>query len=118
MRPPRLAPVFDAVVVIGFLLLGRRSHGLEQAGPAWFLEVLWPIAVAWAAGALALRLYTAPGRAWARLVGTVVVTVTLGGLLRHFTPGHAMFSAFNLVLAIGLLIGTGGWRAGWRAVRR
>ena len=55
-------------------------------------------AVAWIVGALALRLYTAAERPWLRLVGTVVVTVTLGGLLRHFTPGHSMFSAFNLVL--------------------
>jgi hypothetical protein len=106
------------VVLAGFLLLGRRSHGLEQAGIGWFLEVLWPIATAWVVGAVALRLYTATDRPWVRLVGTVVVAVTLGGLLRHFTPGHAMFSAFNIVLGIGLLIGTGGWRAGWRAVRR
>mgnify|MGYP003337681992 CR=1 FL=1 len=104
MRPPRFAPLADAAVVVVFLLIGRRSHGLEQAGSTWFLEVLWPIAVAWIVGALALRLYTAAERPWLRLVGTVVVTVTLGGLLRHFTPGHAMFSAFNVVLAIGLLM--------------
>ena len=118
MRPPRFAPLADAAVVVVFLLIGRRSHGLEQAGSTWFLEVLWPIAVAWIVGALALRLYAASERPWLRLEGTVVVTATLGGLLRHFTPGHAMFSAFNVVLAIGLLIGTGGWRAGWRAARR
>ena len=101
--PPRVKPLADATGLVVFLLIGRRSHGLEQAGSTWFLEVLWPIAVAWIVGALALRLYTAAERPWLRLVGTVVVTVTLGGLLRHFTPGHSMFSAFNLVLAIGLL---------------
>lgn len=118
MRPPRWAPSADGAVLVVFLLLGRRSHGLEQAGSSWFLTVLWPIAVAWCVGAVVLRLYTAERAMWWRLGGTILITVTLGGLLRHFTPGHEMFSAFNVVLGVGLALGTVGWRAGWRVARR
>lgn len=117
-RPPRWAPIADAVVLMAFLGLGRRTHGLETTGLTWFLTVLWPLAFAWAVGSLSLSLYTARTREFVRLVGTIVVTAVLGGLLRHFTPDHAMFSAFNVVLSCGLLLGTGGWRAVLRVARR
>lgn len=117
-RPPRWAPIADAVVLLVFLAFGRRTHGLEETGLEWFLTVLWPLALAWVVGALVLQLYTARTREFARLIGTIVITAVLGGLLRHFTPGHAMFSAFNVVLSCGLLLGMGGWRAVWRVARR
>jgi hypothetical protein len=117
-RPPRGAPIADAVVLLAFLALGRRSHGLEESGLMWFLTVLWPLAFAWVVGALSLSLYTARTREFLRLVGVIAITAVLGGLLRHFTPGHAMFSAFNVVLSCGLLLGTAGWRVVWRVARR
>lgn len=117
-RPPRWAPFADAAVLLVFVGIGRRSHGLEETGLTWFLTVLWPLAFAWVVGSLALSLYTARTRESVRLVGTIVITAVLGGLLRHFTPGHAMFSAFNVVLSCGLLLGTGGWRVVLRVVRR
>jgi len=117
-RPPRWAPIADAVVLMVFVGIGRRTHGLEETGLTWFLTVLWPLALAWVVGAMSLSLYTARTREFARLVGTIVITAVLGGLLRHFTPGHAMFSAFNVVVSCGLLLGTGGWRVVLRVARR
>lgn len=117
-RPPRWAPLADAVVLMVFVGIGRRTHGLGTTGLTWFLTVLWPLAFAWVVGALSLSLYTARTREFARLIGTIVITAVLGGLLRHFTPGHAMFSAFNVVLSCGLLLGMGGWRVVLRVVRR
>jgi len=117
-RPPRWAPLADAVVLMVFVGIGRRTHGLETTGLTWFLTVLWPLALAWVVGAMSLSLYTARTREFARLVGTIVITAVLGGLLRHFTPGHAMFSAFNVVVSCGLLLGTGGWRVVLRVARR
>ena len=117
-RPPRWAPLADAAVLMVFVGIGRRTHGLETTGVTWFLTVLWPLAVAWVVGSLALSLYTARTREFVRLVGTIVITALLGGLLRHFTPGHSMFSAFNVVLSCGLLLGMGGWRVVLRVVRR
>lgn len=118
VRPPRWAPIADAIVLVVFVAIGRRSHGLDETGLTWFATVLWPIAVAWLVGALALSLYRARTREYLRLVGTIAVAVVLGGLLRHFTPGRAMFSAFTIVLACGLSLGTFGWRVGWRVARR
>lgn len=117
-RPPRWAPLADAVVLMVFVGIGRRTHGLGTTGLTWFLTVLWPLACAWVVGSLSLSLYTARSREFARLIGTIVITAVLGGLLRHFTPGHAMFSAFNVVLSCGLLLGMGGWRVVLRVVRR
>lgn len=117
-RPPRWAPIADAVVLVVFVALGRRSHGLDETGVTWFLTVLWPIALAWVLGALALSLYRARTREFVRLLGTIVSAAVLGGLLRYFTPGRAMFSAFTVVLACGLSLGTFGWRVGWRVARR
>lgn len=117
-RPPRWAPLADAAVLMVFVGIGRRTHGLEETGLTWFVTVLWPLAFAWVVGSLSLSLYTARSREFVRLIGTIVVTAVLGGLLRHFTPGHAMFSAFNVVLSCGLLLLTGGWRVAWRVVRR
>jgi hypothetical protein len=117
-RPPRWAPIADAGVLVVFVAIGRRSHGLEETGITWFLTVLWPIALAWVVGALALSLYRARTREFVRLLGTIVTAVVVGGLLRYFTPGRAMFSAFTVVLACGLSLGTYGWRVGWRVARR
>jgi hypothetical protein len=117
-RPPRWAPIADAIVLVVFVAIGRRSHGLDESGLTWFLTVLWPIALAWLLGALALSLYRARTGEFLRLLGTVATAVVLGGLLRHFTPGRAMFSAFTIVLACGLSLGTFGWRVGWRVARR
>ena len=35
------------ILVLAFIALGRRTHGLEQTGLTWFLTVLWPLAFAW-----------------------------------------------------------------------
>lgn len=117
-RPPRWAPLADAIVLVVFVAIGRRSHGLEETGLRWFLTVLWPIALAWTVGALTLSLYRARTGEFGRLLGTILTAVLLGGLLRAFTPGRAMFSAFTVVLACGLSLGTFGWRVGLRVSRR
>ncbi|CAB5023493.1 unannotated protein [freshwater metagenome] len=109
-HPTRWAPIADLLVIVIFVAVGRNRHGLDSTGTVWFLTVLWPFALAWMISGVAVRLYASADRTWLRLIGTIIATAILGGLLRGFT-GHTMFSVFNIVFSIFILFGTAGWRS-------
>lgn len=110
----RAAIVADGICLVAFVLGGRESHHVA-GGAAWFLEVLWPVAVGWFTVAAFVGLYRrgaaggAPVR-WDRwavtLAGGVATTLTLRALVQ----GRPVVVAFALVLTGFLAATTGGWR--------
>lgn len=109
-HPTRWAPIADLLVIALFVAVGRNRHGLDSTGPIWFLTVLWPFALAWMISGVTTRLYVSVDRTWLRLIGTIIATAILGGLLRGLTS-HTMFSVFNIVFSVFILFGTAGWRS-------
>ena len=109
-HPTRWAPIADLLVIVTFVAVGRNRHGLESTGLVWFLTVLWPFALAWSISGVTMRLYTSTDRTWLRLIAAIISTAILGGLLRGFT-GHTMFSVFNIVFSVFILLGMAGWRS-------
>jgi predicted Na+-dependent transporter len=109
----RLAPVIDAVILVVFVTIGRDQHNLESTGLTWYLTVLWPLAVGWAAGALAMRLYTRADRSWLRLLGTLAIGVFVDAVLRAAFTNRPWFSVFSIVAFCFLGLVTFGWRLVW-----
>ena len=109
--------LLDALCLVVFVLAGRQSHGLDS-GAAWFLTVLWPIAVAWVAVAVATRLYTAASRPGRRLAATVVLGIGLGLVLRIAVTHRDTPAAFALVAFGFITLTTAGWRLAAVAVPR
>jgi hypothetical protein len=92
---PALALAVDALLIIVFAALGRRTHesGMDPAGILW---TALPFLIAWAAATLATR------RGWALLwpSGVVVWLVTvIGGLLLRVLFGDTAAFSFQLVTA-------------------
>lgn len=108
----RLAPVMDAGCLVLFVVLGRDRHNLHE-GIAWFLTVLWPLAVGWTIGALVTRLYTRAARGWLRLAGTIVIALLVGGVLRGAFTNRVSFSIFTAVALAFLSLTTFAWRLVW-----
>jgi hypothetical protein len=104
-----VAPVIDALCLAVFVLAGRQSHGLDS-GAGWFLVVLWPIAVAWFAVALLVRLYAAHSGLARRLAATIVVGVGLGLVIRIAVTHRDTPVAFALVSFAFIALTTAGWR--------
>jgi Protein of unknown function (DUF3054) len=102
----------DVAVLVGFVLVGRRSHH-EDAGIAGFLRVWWPFAVALGVAWIVTASWRAP-LAWTRGVGVWLVTVALGMGLRIAVQGRDFKVAFTVVT----LLFTGAGMLGWRAVVR
>lgn len=111
-RRPWLALLGDVVVLVVFVLVGRRSHH-EDAGLTGFLRVWWPFAVALGAAWMVTGLWRAP-LAWARAVAAWLVTVALGMALRIVVQDRELKVAFTIVTL--LFVGAG--MLGWRAVAR
>jgi hypothetical protein len=116
-RSPRpwVAAVADLVVVVVFVLVGRRSHH-EDAGLAGFLRVWWPFAVGVAVAWIVSGLYRAP-LAWGRAVAAWLLTVGVGMAVRVVAEDREFKVSFTIVTL--LFVGTGmlGWRAVVRAVQ-
>jgi hypothetical protein len=92
---PGLALAADALLIIVFAALGRRTHesGMDPAGILW---TALPFLIAWAAATLATH------RGWALLwpSGVVVWLVTvIGGLLLRVLFGDTAAFSFQLVTA-------------------
>jgi Protein of unknown function (DUF3054) len=115
MDRPWLAFAGDVVVLVVFVVVGRRSHH-EDAGLVGFLRVWWPFAVAlvvaWGVTGLG-RTPLARGRA----VGAWLVTVGLGMALRIVVEGRDFKVAFTIVTLLFVGAGMLGWRAVARWVR-
>ncbi|WP_022894721.1 DUF3054 domain-containing protein [Agromyces subbeticus] len=102
------AAVIDAVLVIAFVLIGRRSHaeGLDVVGIA---GTAWPFLVALAAGWLAAMAWRRPFAVWPTGVVVWAVTVT-GGMLLRLVSGQGTAVAFVIVATVTLALFLIGWR--------
>jgi hypothetical protein len=116
-RHPALALLGDLVVLVLFVLIGRRSHH-EDAGLAGFLRVWWPFAVGLAVAWLVTGFWRAP-LAWPRAVGAWLVTVGVGMALRIVVQDREFKVAFTIVTLLFVGAGMLGWRAvaRWRCAR-
>lgn len=107
----RFAPFFaiDAVLVLGFAALGRRSHD-EGSSVSGIVEVAAPFLIALVAGWLAARAWRAP---LALRTGAIVWIVTVaGGLaLRSLVFERGIAPAFIVVALLTLGVLLVGWRA-------
>lgn len=108
--------VADWVCVLVFVALGKENHG-ESGGIGWYLTVWWPLAVGFVVGGLVTRVYTLEDDWTARVLGTVLIAVLVGGPLRALT-GRPIFSTFSLVAIVVLSVFTLAWRSGVRLIVR
>jgi len=115
-RRDRLSPWIafgaDLLVVMVFVLVGRRSHD-EGSGLDGFLRVWWPFAVALLVATMVSGTWRAP-LVWRRAVVAWLVTVALGMALRIAVQGRDFKPTFVIVTAV--FVGAG--MLGWRAVAR
>jgi hypothetical protein len=114
----RAAPVIDAACIAVFIMVGKDRHSYDNKGLDWFLTVFWPLAAGWLVAALITRVYTRDDRPWLRLLGTIVIGIGVGGILRGVFTDRPSFSIFTVVALAFLTITTFGWRLVWRGVSR
>ena len=102
------AAVLDLVLVLVFVLIGRRSHaeGLTLLGT---LETAWPFVTGLAIGWLAMRAWRHPLRVVWTGVGIWLVAVIAGMLLRALS-GQGVQLAFVIVATVVLGVFLLGWR--------
>ncbi|MEU2256228.1 DUF3054 domain-containing protein [Nocardia xishanensis] len=116
----RLVPVVvDALLVILFCVIGRRSH--DEAVIAGLLKTLWPFAIGLAIGwAAAIAVARRAGRADGTLLWPTGVLVWLGtlcgGMVLRAISGQGVAFSFLLVAATVLALFLLGWRAAIRAL--
>lgn len=109
------AAVADAVAVLAFTLIGIASHDgslLEAFG-----RVVWPFALAAAAGWVWTRAWQDPARPWPTGV-LIWFTTVIGGLVLRGISGQGLAVSFAAVTAIFLAITMLGWRGLVAALRR
>ena len=115
-RRDRLSPWValgaDLLVLVVFVLVGRRSHD-EGSGLEGFLRVWWPFAVGCVVATLASCTWRAP-LDWRRAIVAWIVTVALGMTLRVAVQGREFKPTFVIVTTV--FVGAG--MLGWRAVAR
>ena len=115
-RPAALALVADAVCVVVFCTIGRRSHaeGLSVAGIA---ETAWPFLAGAGVGWLLSRGWRRPVTLAPTGIVVWVCTIVLGMLLRKATSqgvSPSFVVVASLVTAVLLL----GWRGAAQLVSR
>ncbi|MDE3007683.1 MAG: DUF3054 domain-containing protein [Acidobacteriota bacterium] len=98
----------DLAVLVVFVAIGRSSHhhGLRVAG---VISTLWPFVVGLAVAWVLLRRRRRRGDAPRDTALVVVVTVTLGMILR-VVAGQGTAVAFIIVALAFLSLMMGGWR--------
>jgi Protein of unknown function (DUF3054) len=106
----RLAFLGDVLVLVVFVVVGRRSHD-EGSGLESFFRVWWPFALGLVVGTVATRLWKHPFE-WRRVIGTSLVTVAVGVLLRIAVQERDFKVSFVIVATIFI----GGAMLGWRAL--
>ena len=117
-RRDRLSPWIafgaDLLVLVVFVLVGRRSHD-EGSGLEGFLRVWWPFAVALVVATLASGTWRAPLE-WRRAIVAWLVTVAVGMVLRIAVQGRDFKPTFVIVTTVFVGAGMLGWRAVVRRV--
>ncbi|AND17246.1 DUF3054 domain-containing protein [Rathayibacter tritici] len=108
-RRAGLALALDAVLVLVFVLIGRRSHE-EGSALLGLLGTLWPFLVALLAAWAVSRSWRAPDRIVP--TGLVVWAVTVaGGMLLRIASGQGVQWSFVIVTAVVLAVFLLGRRA-------
>lgn len=118
-RVVAIGVAIDAVVVLVFSAVGRRSHD-ESNGIAGVLGTAAPflggLAIAWAIAAIVQR---RRGRDLDELIGVdrgvilALATVGIGMALRRFAWDRGTALAFVIVTAVFVTFFCAGWRAVW-----
>lgn len=103
-----VAAALDALAVIVFVALGRRSHEESSALPG-ILATAAPFLIALGAAWLVGRIWTVP-LAWRAGVVAWVVTVAVGMALRALVFDRGVAVGFVLVTAAVLGVALVGWR--------
>jgi hypothetical protein len=115
-RPVLVALATDAVCVVLFCTIGRRSHaeGLSLAGIA---ETAWPFLAGTAVGWLLSRGWLRPAAVVPTGVVVWLCTVVVGMLLRKATSA-GVAPSFIVVASISTAVLLLGWRVGVRLMTR
>lgn len=109
-----LAALVDAVAVLCFVAIGRRSH--QEEGPFWreTLSIAAPYLVAGAIGWVVLLVWRRPLGIWAGIAVWLAVSVG-GSLTRRWVFDRSTAMPFVIVTVAMLLVVINGWR--WLARR-
>jgi hypothetical protein len=107
----RIARLFalDLLVVVLFVLIGRRNHG-EDGAAAGFFRVAAPFLLALAGAWVSGRKRWASAAHWRYGVVIWVFTVGMGLLLRRVVFHNGTAFAFIIVATLFLGLGLVGWR--------
>lgn len=107
--------MFDLVAVVIFGVLGRAAHA-EALTPEGIATTTWPFLVGLAVGWLVLQVWRAPDR-WRRAIGVVLITVTIGHVVRVFVAGDSTHWTFVTVSLLVIAVLVVGWRLVMQFVR-
>ena len=108
-RPVALALVADAVCVVVFCTIGRRSHA-EGVSVAGIAETAWPFLAGAGVGWLISRGWRRPTALAPTGVVVWVCTVAVGMLLRR-ASSQGVAVSFVVVASLATAVGLLGWRA-------
>lgn len=108
-KAPWWSFLFDFVLVLAFVLIGRRSHA-ESDALTGILTTFWPFLSGLVIGWLAVVGFRWPFVTYLSGALIVVATVFVGMLLRHQT-GQGVAVSFVIVATVVLAIFLIGWRA-------
>ena len=106
--PIWLAAVLDVVLVLGFVLIGRGSHGENVLAGA--VVTFWPFLVGLVVGWLASLAWRRPSAVWPTGVIVWAATLVVGMLLR-VVSSQGVAVSFVIVAAVVLAVFLIGWRA-------
>ncbi|GAB3805697.1 hypothetical protein GCM10028798_28010 [Humibacter antri] len=106
--PVWTAVVFDIVLVLVFVLIGRGSHGENVLAGAF--ATFWPFLVGLLVGWIACLAWRRPAALWPTGVVVWAATLALGMLLR-VVSGQGVAVPFIIVAGVVLALFLIGWRA-------
>ena len=107
-RTALLAFGIDVVLLLVFVLIGRRSHG-EAASTAGLVSTLWPFLVGLLAGWVVTLAWRRPLAVLWSGIPIWLMTVALGMLIR-MSVGQGVQLSFIVVATIVLGVFPVGWR--------
>jgi hypothetical protein len=107
-KAPLVAFVIDVVLVLVFVLVGRRSHG-EAETAAGILDTMWPFLIGLVLGWLVTLAWRRPLAILWPGIPVWLMTVAAGMLLR-VAAGQGAEASFIVVATIVLGVFLIGWR--------